>query len=204
MPSHMQVGHVARKYCYRESQEDHRAVMGIKLWESLIYSYAQIAIFSRVLFITCNKLESLIPVPCLPKNMVKNLVSTLLLAISSLCHVAFAGGAIVMKGDECDILNGDGKEEIVTGKLTTIQGPGKIKLIHDCHRDLWHFLTPTVHYIYSCDAQVTPPSSGKAAYFDYDNTGFTCGDNNYDWHETVSASGHAHVFCLITPSAPPK
>jgi len=118
--------------------------------------------------------------------------------------MALAGGAIAMKGDECDILNGDGIEEVVTGKLTTIQGPSKIKLIHDYYKDLWHFLTPTAHYIYVCHAQVTPPSSGNAAYFDYDNTGFTCGDNNYDWHETVSADGNAVVMCLITPSAPPK
>jgi hypothetical protein len=60
------------------------------------------------------------------------------------------------------------------------------------------------HYIYTCEAEVTPPSSGHAAHFDYDNTGFTCGDGNYVWHETVSANGHAVVVCLITPAAPPK
>ena len=62
--------------------------------------------------------------------------------------------------------------------------------------------TDQYHYIFEAD--VTPPSDGNAAYFDYENTGFTCGDNNYDWHETVSASGKAVVVCLITPPAPPK
>jgi hypothetical protein len=60
------------------------------------------------------------------------------------------------------------------------------------------------HYIYYCEAQVTPPSSGHAVYFDYENTGFTCGDNNYVWYETVGTDGNAVVACFITPAAPPK
>ncbi|KAF7508167.1 hypothetical protein GJ744_009464 [Endocarpon pusillum] len=116
--------------------------------------------------------------------MIKNQVSTVLLAILSSCHTAFAGGAIVLNSNECIILDGNGKEETVSGSLHTVQNAN--------------------NYHYICKAQVTPPSSGHAAYFDYENTGLTCGDNNFEWHETVSTSGNAVVDCLITPAAPPK
>lgn len=62
----------------------------------------------------------------------------------------------------------------------------------------------TDNYHYICEADVTPPSVGHAVHFDYENTGLTCGDDNTDWHETVSESGRAVVICLITPPAPPR
>lgn len=71
--------------------------------------------------------------------MVKNPVSTLLVAIFSLCHTAFAGGAIVLNSNECIILDGDGNEETVSGNLHTVQNASKIKLINDCYNHMWHF-----------------------------------------------------------------
>jgi hypothetical protein len=57
-----------------------------------------------------------------------------------------------------------------------------------------------------CKADVTPPSSGKAAHFDFGSTGFRCsivcptGEvSTTDWKETVSASGEATLQCKLIP-----
>lgn len=59
--------------------------------------------------------------------MVNNMVSTLLVAIFSLCSTAF-GSAIVVDGDQCIILDGDGHEVVVTGDLHTVETASKIAL----------------------------------------------------------------------------
>jgi hypothetical protein len=57
--------------------------------------------------------------------MIKNIVSTLLVAILTLCNIV-ASSAIVMNGDTGIILDGNGKEETVSGKLHTVQNASKI------------------------------------------------------------------------------
>jgi len=109
----------------------------------------------------------------------KNIVSILLVAISLFCNMAHADGAIVVNDNQCIILDGNGVEifpDVDAHNITTSQNS---------------------HYI--CEADVTPPPGGHAVHFDYENTGLTCGDGNFDWWETVSASGRAVVVCLITP-----
>jgi hypothetical protein len=59
--------------------------------------------------------------------MVKNLVLTLLIAIFSLYLAAVVGNPIVLHGDQCIILDGNGNEETVAGKLTTVQTASKLK-----------------------------------------------------------------------------
>ncbi len=50
-----------------------------------------------------------------------------------------------------------------------------------------------------CQADVTPPSSGQAARFDNASTGLLCSipgvGATANWHETVSADGHATLIC---------
>lgn len=57
--------------------------------------------------------------------MVKNIASTLLVAILSLCNIV-AGSAIVINGDSGIILDGNGIEEAVSGKLHTVENASKI------------------------------------------------------------------------------
>ena len=71
--------------------------------------------------------------------MAKNVVSILLVAIFFLCNIAFAERAIVLRDDEGIILDGNGVEVIVPGKLTTVQNDSKIDLIDDHYRCGWHF-----------------------------------------------------------------
>ena len=66
------------------------------------------------------------------------------------------------------------------------------------------FFKHTDHFHYIFHADVTPPPDGNAVRFDFENTGLTCGNGNFEWHETVSPSGEAFVICLITPAAPPR
>ncbi len=74
------------------------------------------------------------------ETMVKNIVSILLVAVFFLCNMAFADRAIVMSSNECIILDGNGKEVIVsTGNLHTIFTSGKIELIGGHYRHRWHF-----------------------------------------------------------------
>ena len=67
----------------------------------------------------------LFPSPLTKEKMVKNIVSTLLVAILSLCNIV-AGSAIVINGDSGDILDGNGIEEVVSGKLHTVENASKI------------------------------------------------------------------------------
>ena len=57
--------------------------------------------------------------------MIKNTVSTLLVAILSLCNIV-ASSAIVMNDDNGIILDGNGMEEAVSGRLHTVQNASKI------------------------------------------------------------------------------
>ena len=57
--------------------------------------------------------------------MVKNIVSTLLVAILSLCNIV-AGSAIVINSDNGIILDGNGIEEHVSGELHTVENASKI------------------------------------------------------------------------------
>jgi hypothetical protein len=111
--------------------------------------------------------------------MVKNIVSILLVAIFFFCNMAFAEHAIVINDNQCIILDGNGDEIFP--------------------EDDAHNITTSQNSHYICEADVTPPPGGQAVHFDYGNTGLTCGDGNFIWHETVSANGHAVVVCLITP-----
>ena len=71
--------------------------------------------------------------------MIKHIVSILLVAISFLCNIAFAGRAIVLNDDEGIILDGNGVEVVVPGKLETVQNGSKTELTdHHCRRR-WHF-----------------------------------------------------------------
>src|SRR2546430_1670235 len=67
----------------------------------------------------------LFPSPLTKEKMIKNTVSTLLVAILSLCNIV-ASSAIVMNDDNGIILDGNGMEEAVSGRLHTVQNASKI------------------------------------------------------------------------------
>ena len=58
--------------------------------------------------------------------------------------------------------------------------------------------------MHTCSADVAPPSSGRTAIFNIDNTGFRCGIDDGvggnlvvtdDWHQVVNRNGKAKVVC---------
>jgi hypothetical protein len=93
---------------------------------------------------------------------------------------ASADGAVVIDDAGCGLLDGDGGFAVADSDHAVV--------------------TPSGNGVLKCKAEVTPPSSGQAAHFDFGSTGLLCGTPagvTDDWKETVSASGEATLTCKV-------
>lgn len=88
--------------------------------------------------------------------------------------------AVVVKDSACMLLDGDGGIVLGTDSITVINSGGGT--------------------MFRCSVKDVPNSTGRAARFDAESTGMPCGTAagmTTDWHETVSASGHATLTCRV-------
>jgi len=93
---------------------------------------------------------------------------------------ASADGAVVINDQGCGLLDGDGGFAVADSDHAVV--------------------TPSGNGVLKCKADVTVPSSGQAAHFDFASTGLLCNTPagvTDDWRETVSASGQATLTCKV-------
>lgn len=101
--------------------------------------------------------------------------------------IALADGALVIQGTQCRVLDGDGRLVLVDGRSQSVITPdpsGVVKLV--CHVD-----------------DVTPPASGHAEEWNFENTRIMCSNGfgrTRDWREVITPSGHATLTCFINPN----
>ncbi len=125
-------------------------------------------------------------------NLKKSLVVAASFAalIAGAISVAQAGPAAVSRAEGCGLLDGNGVGQLGTNsKITFTQNPNG-------------------NATFQCRADVTPATSGGAAHFDLDSTGYECAvpdpldaakedQMTKHWEETVSASGEATLTCHL-------
>jgi hypothetical protein len=125
------------------------------------------------------------------KNMVKkiSLVCGIALVLSVLAVVgmgvsAKAASAVVIKGNDCFLFDGNGQIVQTTGSVSVVTSHGASHI--------------------TCVAQVPPSSTGKAVTYKYANTGEECETSvspttgsllTKNWVETVAPSGRATLTC---------
>jgi hypothetical protein len=115
------------------------------------------------------------------------LASTTAAVLTLGASAAFADPAVVIRQELCVLLDGDGNVVATTDiqqVVATQSANGNVNA--------------------QCDADVAPPSSGRAARFDFASTGLLCVfdtpfgvETTDDWKVTVSASGQAKIVCHL-------
>lgn len=88
--------------------------------------------------------------------------------------------AVVVKGQTCGLLDGDGGFVIGGDSITVTNNGGVASVV--------------------CKAKKVPNSSGQSVEWNFHNTGFWCETANgetRDWKEHVSASGNATLTCHV-------
>ena len=91
--------------------------------------------------------------------------------------------AVVVKGQMCGVLDGDGGYAGGSDSHTVTTSSGVTTIL--------------------CKVKKVPNSTGRSVYWGFENTGFECGTelgSTQDWQEHVSASGNATLACHFKSS----
>lgn len=109
----------------------------------------------------------------------------------SLCLVALLAGvvvpmrassepAVVVKGQTCGVIDGDGGFVMGTDSHSVTTSSGKT--------------------IFTCRVKGVPNSRNESVVFNHQNTGMMCGTNlgfTDEWRNHISASGNAILSCTV-------
>jgi hypothetical protein len=107
------------------------------------------------------------------------------LAVAGMVVSAKAASAVVIRGAECFLFDGNQNVVQTSGSVSVVTSGGSSKI--------------------TCIAQVTPSSTGKVVIYNYSNTGEVCETSVSDttgslptqqWQEVVAPSGRATLSCI--------
>jgi hypothetical protein len=115
---------------------------------------------------------------------------------------ALLGSVVVFAGMTFGVSIANANPSIFPGGCVLSDGNGNFGTATGARTHI--VCTPSGNINAFCKADVTPPSSGTAAHFDFSSTndfcGIVCPTGNVttnDWKETVSASGEATLQCHV-------